>query len=263
MKKQKINDILMPLNKFLSISGVCSRRNAVVFIKDGLVEVNDVVIIEPGYKVSLQDKVTCKGKLIRKQRKVYILLNKPKDYITTSQDEKGRRTVLDLLQGAVKERVYPVGRLDRHTTGLLLVTNDGELSQKLAHPKFGVKKVYNVLLDQSLKHDDLFNIKKGVMLEDGLIAADRVFYIPGKSRKHVRIQLHSGKNRVVRRIFKKLGYNIVKLDRINYAGLTKKGLSLGRWRTLKKDELLSLFQHGEVVQKLPAKRVKKEKSRRK
>jgi len=252
MKKQT-NDIVenvMPLNKFLSISGVCSRRNAVELIKSGLVEVNDVVITEPGHKVSLKDKVKCKSKLIRKQRKVYILLNKPRDYITTSQDEKGRRTVLDLLHGVVKERIYPVGRLDRFTTGLLLLTNDGELSQKLAHPSFEIKKVYTVLLDQPLRHEDLFKIKNGVLLKDGKISADRVFYIPGKNRKNVRIQLHSGKNRVVRRIFKKLGYNVIKLDRINYAGLVKKGLLLGRWRFLKKDELLALQKYGEITQKV-------------
>jgi len=263
MKKQnKINDTtesVMPLNKFLSISGVCSRRNAVELIKSGLVEVNDVVITEPGYKVSPQDTVKCKSKLVRKQKKVYILLNKPKDYITTSRDEKGRRMVLDLLQGVVKERIYPVGRLDRFTTGLLLLTNDGELSQRLAHPSFEVKKVYTALLDQPLAHEDLFKIKKGVLLKDGLIAADKVFYIPGKSRKNVRIQLHSGKNKVVRRIFKKLGYNVVKLDRINYAGLTKKGLSLGRWRFLKKEEIQELLHYGGVIQR--AKKDKKTKNK--
>jgi len=263
MKKQKMIDVSMPLNKYLSTSGVCSRRNAIEFIKSGLVEVNGIVVTEPGYKVTLKDKVKFKNKLIRKQKKVYILINKPKDYITTSQDEKGRRTVLDLLRGVVSERIYPVGRLDRFTTGLLLVTNDGELAQKLAHPSFGVKKVYSVLLDQPLRHEDLFKIKKGVMLQDGLIAADRVFCIPGKSRKNVRIQLHSGKNRVVRRIFKKLGYNVVKLDRINYAGLTKKGLSLGRWRFLKKEELQALQEHGEAVKKVVDKKVIRSKKRTK
>jgi len=253
MKKNKVKSkeenkkkILIPLNKFLSISGVCSRRNAVDFIKEGLVQVNGVIITEPGYKVSHSDKVKFKNKLIAGQKKVYLLLNKPKDYITTTADERSRKTVIDLVKNAVTQRVYPIGRLDRFTTGLLVITNDGELAQRLNHPSFEVKKVYNVVLDQHLKGQDLLNIKAGIVLKDGLIKVDRVYYIPGKSKKHVRIQLHSGKNRIVRRIFKKLGYNVIKLDRINYAGLTKRGLSVGRWRFLKREEVIALKKYGTI-----------------
>ncbi|MFC1841611.1 pseudouridine synthase [Candidatus Dependentiae bacterium] len=242
----KIKKHVVPLNKYLSDSGVCSRRIAVEHIKEGVVKVNGVVVTEPGFKVSESDKVTFKGKIVRFQKKVYILLNKPRDYITTVADEKGRRTVMDLIKGVIAERIYPVGRLDRFTTGLLLITNDGEMSQKLSHPKFGIKKTYNVFLDQLLKGQDLLSIKKGILLRDGFIAADRIYFIPGKSRKHVRIQVHSGKNRIVRRIFKKLGYNVVKLDRINYAGLTKRSLRVGRWRFLTPKEVSLLKKYGEV-----------------
>ncbi|MFC1842686.1 pseudouridine synthase [Candidatus Dependentiae bacterium] len=266
-KENKVDsskDTVMPLNKFLAISGICSRRNAAEFIKDGHVEVNGVVVKEPGHKVSFKDKIKFKNKLIRTQKKVYLLLNKPKDYIATVLDERGRRSVIDLVKGVVSQRVYPVGRLDRFTTGLILITNDGELSQNLAHPSFEVKKVYNVVLDQNLKGQDLLSIKKGVALRDGFVKADRVYYIPGKNRKHVRIQLHSGKNRVVRRIFKKFGYNVVKLDRINYAGLTKRGLPVGRSRFLKQEEIKALKKYGEIkAQSKKTRQVRKVKKARK
>jgi len=256
MKTKKTNNVAMPLNKYLSQSGICSRRNAVIYIKEGLVKVNNVVITEPGHKVSPGDKVKFKDKLIKSERKIYIVLNKPKNYITTLSDEKGRSTVIDLLRGAFKERLYPVGRLDRLTTGVILITNDGEFSQKLCHPSFEVKKVYSVVLDQQIKYDDILKIRSGITLADGPVTVDRIGYIPGKNRKHVRIQIHSGKNRIVRRIFKKIGYNVVKLDRTNYAGLTKRGVSLGRWRELTRQEITMLKKGGEVKH-VPKRRIVK------
>lgn len=246
MKKQENNSELMPLNKYLSNAGVCSRRDAVEFIKLGHVQVNGKAVKEPGYKVSQEDKVLFKGTVVRGERKVYILLNKPLDYITTVEDEEGRRSVIDLLRGGVKERVYPVGRLDRLTTGLLLLTNDGELAQNLSHPSSEVKKVYSVVLDQELKGQDLIDIKNGLTLKDGFIKPDRVYCDSKRNRKHVVIQIHSGKNRIVRRIFKERGYNVLKLDRINYAGIIKKGLPVGRWRVLKRDEVIALKKAGEI-----------------
>ena len=240
----------IPLNKYLSNAGVCSRRKAVEYIKKGWVTVNGLVIKEPGYKVLPEDKVIFKKKIIRREPKIYVLINKPKDYITTVADQKGRRTVIDLVKDVVGSRIYPVGRLDRMTTGLLLLTNDGQLAQKLAHPKYKVKKVYSVMLDRPLKHEDRGKIYKGVTLKDGVIAADKINYVLGKSKSHVRIQIHSGKNRVIRRIFEYLGYKVLKLDRINYAGLTKRGISIGRWRNLTKDEIKNLEEHGEVKTKM-------------
>ena len=246
MKMKKINDVAVPLNKFLAHAGICSRRNAVQYIKEGLVQVNNNVVTEPGYKVLPSDKVKFKDKQIKGERKVYLLLNKPRSYITTLSDEKGRSTVIDLLHGKFKERLYPVGRLDRLTTGIIVITNDGKLSQKLCHPRFEVKKVYSVVLDQPIAYEDIEKIRSGLMLTDGPIKVDKINYILGKSRKHVKVQLHSGKNRIVRRIFKKCGYNVVRLDRVNYAGLTKKGVALGRWRELTKQEVMALKKYGEV-----------------
>jgi len=256
MKTKKANDVATPLNKYLSQAGICSRRNAVEYIKDGFVKVNNVVITEPGHKVLLGDKVKFKDRVIKSERKIYLLLNKPKNYITTLSDEKGRSTVIDLLKGAFKERLYPVGRLDRLTTGVILITNDGEFSQKLCHPKFEVKKVYIAVLDQPIKYEDILKIRSGITLADGLVRVDRIGYVLGKSKKHVRMQIHSGKNRIVRRIFKKFGYNVVKLDRTNYAGLTKRGIALGRWRELTKQEVMMLKKDGEV-KRLAKKRVSK------
>jgi len=236
----------MPLNRYLSTAGVCSRRNAADYVKKGDVKVNGVVIVNPAFKVTDKDTVTFKNKLVRPEKKIYLLLNKPKDYITTRLDERGRKTVMHLIKGDFKERVYPVGRLDRATTGLLLITNDGDLSQRLSHPRFEVKKIYNVSLDRPFKVEDIKEMRQGVKLRDGFIAADKIMYATVKSKKHVKIEIHSGKNRVVRRMFKYLGYNVLKLDRINYAGLTKKGLPVGRWRKLTKNEIIYLKKFGDI-----------------
>jgi len=248
-KSSNVKKLLMPLNRYLAHAGLCSRRKAVEYIQQGFVKVNDTLIREPGYKVTHEDTVTFKNKLVRVEKKIYLLLNKPRGYVTTVSDEKGRKTVVDLVKGAIKERIYPVGRLDRATTGLLLLTNDGDLAQKLAHPKYKVKKIYSVVLDRVLKQSDIGKIKKGVKLEDGIIAADKVVFAPEKSKNNVIIQIHSGKNRVIRRMFKQLDYNVVKLDRINFAGLTKRGVALSRWRELTKHEINCLKQFGEIKRK--------------
>jgi len=220
------------LNKFLSTSGVASRRECAALIREGNVKVNGKVINEPGYRVMEKDSVTFKGKKIEGVRKQYILLNKPKDTITTVSDERGRKTVMELIEKATTERVYPVGRLDRNTTGVLLLTNDGELAQKLSHPSGKVKKLYEVTLDRALSIEDMKKIADGITLEDGVAAIDEIAYSHPTDNCIVGIELHSGKNRIVRRIFEHLGYRILKLDRISYAGLTKKQLQKGKWRFL-------------------------------
>lgn len=234
----------MSLSKYLALSGIASRRASTQLIKDGFVTINDQVIKEPGYKIQSTDKVLVQGKSATiKQQKIYILLNKPKDYITTLSDERDRKTVKDLLAGQIDARVYPVGRLDRNTTGLLLMTNDGELAQKLAHPKYEVTKIYHVTLDTLLKSSDLERIRAGIELEDGLIKVDDIRYVEQMPRNHARITLHSGKYRIVRRLFEHLGYEVIALDRIGYAGLTKKNLLVGTWRHLTEPEIIMLKSH--------------------
>lgn len=229
------------LNKYVANSGVCARRKADEFIKQGFVTVNDTIIYEMGFKVKKQDVVRFKGKIIKPINFTYVLLNKPKDVITTTDDEKGRKTVMDIIQGASKERLYPVGRLDRQTTGVLLLTNDGELAQKLSHPSSNTTKVYQVELDKPLQETDRLKIKKGIELEDGLAQVDQIEHtLPRGDDKHVGIELHSGKNRIVRRIFEHLGYQIVRLDRVLYAGLTKKNVIRGKWRYLSQKEVIFL-----------------------
>ena len=229
---------LMPLNKFIAHSGVCGRREAAELVKEGKVTVNGDKIFEPGYKVSGIDKVIVKGKPVFLQRNaVYILLNKPKDFITTSHDPQGRKTVLDLIKQATPERVYPVGRLDRNTTGVLLLTNDGELAQKLTHPSFEVKKIYEVTLDKPVTKKDLDSIMSGVTLEDGFVAADAVGYADPKDKHVVGIEIHSGRNRIVRRIFEHLGYDVKALDRVMFANLTKKNVDRSKWRFLNEKEV--------------------------
>ena len=228
------------LNKYISNAGICSRRDADIYIVSGNVTVNDEVITELGYKVKLTDKVRFDGKLISPEKKEYILLNKPKGFITTTRDEKGRRTVMDLVSNASKARLLPVGRLDRATTGLLLFTNDGDLAKKLTHPKHGVRKIYHVELDKSLRAADLNKIKEGLELEDGSIEVDEVSYIDNAPKREVGIKIHSGRNRIVRRIFEHLGYEVVKLDRVVFAGLTKKDLPRGHWRHLTAQEVINL-----------------------
>jgi len=249
MDKKNNKAFMMPLNKYLSFAGICSRRKAVEFIKAGLVKVNGEVVKIPERRVADDDKVQFKNKLIVPDKKIYVLLNKPKDYVTTLSDQQDRKTVMDLVGGATKKRIYPVGRLDRATTGLLLITNDGQLTQKLAHPKYEVKKVYAVVLNRPLKFDDLKQIHDGVKLKDGATKVDRIHHVVGKSKTHVKVELHSGKNRIVRRLFEHFGYGVVKLDRINYAGLTKRGIKLGQWRLLTSAEIKQLKTVGLVKPK--------------
>ncbi len=230
----------MQLNKFLSHSGLCSRRNAVLLIREGRVKVNGKTVIEPGFQVTEKDSVTANGKKVTIESKLYIVINKPKGYIATVSDDKGRLTVLDLLSDNIKKRVYPVGRLDRDTTGLLLLTNDGELTQHLAHPKYQVQKTYVALLDKELEAEDMLKIKTGIRLSDGLVKVDSVNFLSHKGRNHVSVSLHSGKYRVIRRLFESLGYNVISLDRIKFASITKSGLQQGMWRFLRIGEIKKL-----------------------
>jgi 23S rRNA pseudouridine2605 synthase len=232
---KKADDGLIRLNKYLGNAGIASRREADELIKTGVVTVNGVVITEMGYKINADDVVLFGGDRIRNEKKVYILLNKPKDYITTTEDEKGRRTVMELLDG-IKENIFPVGRLDRNTTGLLLFTNDGDLANMLTHPKFGVKKIYSVELNKNLKTEDYKKIHEGLELEDGIIKVDNMSFV-GDSKKEVGIEIHSGRNRIVRRIFETLGYEVLKLDRVGFAGLSKKDLPRGKFRFLTEKEV--------------------------
>ena len=225
------------LNKFLANAGVCSRREADEFIQAGVVTVNGEVVTELGTKVLRTDEVKFHDAPVSLEKKVYVLLNKPKDYVTTSDDPQQRKTVMDLVKGACPERIYPVGRLDRNTTGVLLLTNDGDLASKLTHPKFLKKKVYHVHLDKNVTAHDMEQIANGIMLEDGEIKADAIEYADEKDKKSVGIEIHSGKNRIVRRIFESLGYKVTKLDRVQFAGLTKKNVRRGDWRYLTEEEV--------------------------
>ena len=225
------------LNKFLANAGVCSRREADDFIQAGVVTVNGEVVTELGTKVLRTDVVRFHDDPVTLEKKVYVLLNKPKDYVTTSDDPQQRKTVMDLVKNACPERIYPVGRLDRNTTGVLLLTNDGDLASKLTHPKFLKKKIYHVYLDRNVTAHDMQQIAEGVTLDDGEIKADDVQYADPVDRKQVGIEIHSGKNRIVRRIFESLGYKVIKLDRVQFAGLTKKNLRRGDWRYLTEDEV--------------------------
>lgn len=230
----------MRLNKYLSNAGICSRREADQLITAGLVEVNGETITTLGHRVQPGDTVKYNGSLVRLEKKVYLLLNKPKGFITTVDDPKARKTVMELIHGACRERVYPVGRLDRKTTGVLLFTNDGELAEKMLHPSQGAKKIYQVTLDKPLSVADKDLIAKGVVLEDGLAPVDEIAYVEDKPRNQVGLVLHLGRNRIVRRIFAQLGYEVVKLDRAYFAGLTKKGLQRGQYRFLNPLEIQNL-----------------------
>lgn len=225
------------LNKFLANAGVCSRREADEFIQAGAVTVNGKVVTELGTKVLRSDAIVFREKPVTLEKKVYVLLNKPKDCVTTSDDPQQRKTVMDLVKGICPERIYPVGRLDRNTTGVLLLTNDGDLASKLTHPKFLKKKVYHVFLDKPITAADLQKISEGIELEDGEIKADAISYSDEKDLSQVGIEIHSGKNRIVRRIFEKLGYRVVRLDRVQFAGLTKKNVRRGDWRFLTEKEV--------------------------
>ena len=225
------------LNRFLANSGICSRREADNFIEAGVVTVNGEVVTELGTKVLRTDDVRFHDQPVTLEKKVYVLLNKPKDYVTTSDDPQQRRTVMDLVKGACPERIYPVGRLDRNTTGVLLLTNDGDLASKLTHPKYLKKKIYHVHLDKAVTAHDMQQIAEGLNLEDGEIKADEVQYVDPADKKQVGIEIHSGRNRIVRRIFESLGYRVLKLDRVLFAGLTKKNLRRGDWRYLTEEEV--------------------------
>ncbi|MBR1415745.1 MAG: RNA-binding S4 domain-containing protein [Prevotella sp.] len=225
------------LNKFLANAGVCSRREADEFIQAGVVTVNGEVVTELGTKVMRTDVVRFHEDTVSLEKKVYVLLNKPKDYVTTSDDPQQRKTVMDLVKDACPERIYPVGRLDRNTTGVLLLTNDGDLASKLTHPKYLKKKIYHVYLDKNVTAHDLQQIAEGITLDDGEIRADDVQYASPTDKKQVGIEIHSGKNRIVRRIFEALGYKVIKLDRVQFAGLTKKNLRRGDWRYLTEEEV--------------------------
>ncbi len=231
------------LNKFLANAGVCSRREADEFIQAGVVKVNGEVVTELGTKVNRTDQIHFHDQLVSLEKKVYVILNKPKDYVTTSDDPQARKTVMDLVRNCCRERIYPVGRLDRNTTGVLLFTNDGELASKLTHPKYLKKKIYHVYLDKNCTSADIQQIADGVTLEDGVIRADAISYASDTDHKQVGIEIHSGKNRIVRRIFEALGYRVIRLDRVMFAGLTKKGLKRGDWRFLTEQEVAMLHMN--------------------
>ncbi len=227
------------LNKFIANAGVCSRREADTLIQDGKIKVNGKVVTTLGYKVKPRDRVTYQGKVLKGERLIYVLLNKPKDYITTTEDPKQRKTVMQLVKNACKERIVPVGRLDRNTTGLLLFTNDGDLHKKLSHPSYQVKKVYHVYLDRPIDYKDYQSLVEGLQLDDGPIKVDAL-EIVSADKTELGIQLHSGRNRIVRRMFEHLGYEVTKLDRVMFAGLTKRDLPRGKWRRLAPREIIQL-----------------------
>lgn len=228
------------LSKYLAQAGVASRRKVVDIIKSKVVTVNGIVVNEPGFKVNKHDCVRINNNIVRFESKVYILLNKPKNCITTVSDDRGRHGVIDIIAQEVQQRVYPVGRLDRNTTGLLVLTNDGDMALKLSHPRFEVQKIYHVLLDKAFTRNDMKMILSGVELEDGFIKVDEAQFFPDRSKKNVIVALHSGKYRIVRRLFEHLGYKVEKLDRVAYAGLTKARLDVGQWRYLTKSEIACL-----------------------
>ena len=246
MKENKSKESQSPapegirLNKYIANAGICARRKADEFISQGFVMVNDVVEKAMGFRVKPDDVVKFKGKIVSQGKKYYVLLNKPKNYLTTTDDDRERHTVMELITDACKERIYPVGRLDRNTTGLLLFTNDGELAQKLTHPSKGVTKVYQVVTDKPVTKEDMKAIAAGITLEDGIAIVDEIAYEDTHDKRTIGIQLHVGKNRIVRRIFEQLGYVVEKLDRVLYAGLTKKDLPRGKWRFLTEKEVITL-----------------------
>jgi len=229
------------LNKYIANAGICSRREADELIKAGVITVNGTVVTELGTKVKPSDKVHYGDQLLFNEKKRYILLNKQKGYVTTTKDPHAKNTVMELIEGACKERVYPVGRLDRNTTGLLLFTNDGELSKRLTHPSSKIKKLYHVVLDQPLKKADMLKIAGGIELEDGLVKVDSIAYdITAKDKRELGVEIHSGKNRVIRRVFESMNYKVSRLDRVMFAGLTKKNLPRGKWRFLTEQEVIFL-----------------------
>lgn len=244
-KSQNVKNISdeIRLNKYIANSGICSRRQADKLIENGEIKVNGKVIQELGYKIKTTDKILYKGKILKREKFIYILLNKPKDFITTTDDPRNRKTVIDLVKKHIDERVYPVGRLDRNTTGLLLITNDGELSEILAHPSYNIRKVYEVHLDKPIQEKDLEFLDAEIELEDGPVKIDD-FAVISPDKRMIGLEIHSGRNRIVRRIFEKLGYKVVQLDRVMYSFLTKKDLPRGKWRFLKEHEVVKLKHLG-------------------
>lgn len=234
--QKRAADTEMRLNRFIANAGICSRRDADKYISAGLVTVNGKVVSELGVKVKTTDDVRFDGRRLIPEKKVYLVLNKPKDYVTTTDDPYAEHMVIDLVKNACPERIYPVGRLDKSTTGVLLFTNDGELSDKLTHPSHRVKKIYQVSLDKPLTKNDMLRIAEGIELEDGLIAADAINYVEG-NKSEIGLEIHSGRNRIVRRIFEHLGYRVKRLDRVFFAGITKKNVSRGKWRFLSEKEV--------------------------
>lgn len=234
--QKRAADTEMRLNRFIANAGICSRRDADKYISAGLVTVNGKVVSELGVKVKTTDDVRFDGRRLIPEKKVYLVLNKPKDYVTTTDDPYAEHMVIDLVKNACPERIYPVGRLDKSTTGVLLFTNDGELSDKLTHPSHRVKKIYQVSLDKPLTKNDMLKIAEGIELEDGLIAADAINYVEG-NKSEIGLEIHSGRNRIVRRIFEHLGYRVKKLDRVFFAGITKKNVSRGKWKFLSEKEV--------------------------
>ena len=228
------------LNRYIANAGICSRREADQLIAQGLIKVNGKVVTELGTKVGSADKVTYKDKALRKEKHSYILMNKPKDFITTVSDDRGRKTVIDLIKNRVTERVVPVGRLDKNTTGLLLLTNDGDLTKKLTHPSYEIQKLYTVKADRNITEKDLESLSEGLKLDDGFIRPDSVSRLKDRGKDEIGIELHSGRNRIVRRMMEHLGYKVIRLDRIMFAGLTKKDLPRGKWRELKGHEISQL-----------------------
>jgi len=239
-QKSSTNKDEIRLNKYIANSGVCSRRDADIYIASGNVSVNDKIVNELGYKVKLTDKVRFDGRLINPEKKEYILLNKPKGFLTTTNDDKGRRTVMELVSKASRTRLLPVGRLDKATTGLLLFTNDGEMAKKLTKSQSKIRKIYHVELNKNLMASDLTKIKEGLNLDDGLVKVDDISYIENTPKREIGIKIHSSKNKIIQRIFEHLDYEVVKLDRVVFAGLTKKDLPRGHWRPLTQQEVINL-----------------------
>ncbi|MCF6184485.1 MAG: rRNA pseudouridine synthase [Bacteroidales bacterium] len=235
-----IKDEEIRLNKYLANAGICSRRDADKLITDGFVKVNGKFVTELGTKVKKTDIIKYKNKLIKSEKHVYILLNKPKGVLTTVSDDRGRKTVLDFFRNKVTERIYPVGRLDKDSTGILLLTNDGDLTKKLTHPKYNKKKIYHIFLNKELEQKDAEKLVKGIELEDGFMKFDTLAYPDPKSKKDIGIEIHSGRNRIIRRMFAELNYDVLKLDRVYFAGLTKKDLKRGKWRFLSEREISNL-----------------------
>jgi 23S rRNA pseudouridine2605 synthase len=238
------DDGLIRLNRYIAHAGICSRREADTLITSGVISVNGKVVTELGTKVNKTDKIKYEDQTLKNEKLVYFILNKPKDFITTSDDPEKRRTVMQLMKGACKERIYPVGRLDRNTSGVLLFSNDGDLTKKLLHPKHLVKKIYQVTIDKTLKQEDFNKLSEGFQLEDGFIKADELAYTSMDNKKEIGLEIHSGKNRIVRRMFESLGYKVLRLDRVFFAGLSKKGMSRGQYRELTEQEVSYLKMLG-------------------